>query len=118
MYPFHFHAANLLSENCIESAELFSKLFGFKILKVKMNHAELESVPGFHLFFNKPSSHCPVNPGSISFSLPTFNIKEINLKPLELESYFEKENYASFLDSYKNRIWIFERKIVFPKMDY
>jgi len=110
MNAFTFHAANLLSEDCQKSAEIYSRLFDLKILKAKVNHAELESKSGLFLFLDKPSVFCPISPGSISFSVPTFKVYEINLEPLQLESYFEKQNYASFLDEYKNRIWIFERK--------
>ena len=110
MNSFPLHAANLLSEDCRKSAEIFSRLFDLKIRVAKINHAELESDLGLYLFLDKPSVHCPISPGSISFSVSFLNIKEINLEPFVLESYYEKENYASFLDEYKNRIWIFERK--------
>lgn len=98
-----------MSEDCIESAELFSKLFQLKILNSKINHAELQSDSGLFLFINKPSIQCPVNPGSISFYISSLNVDRLDLEPLLLESYNEKENYASFLDKYQNRIWIFEK---------
>ena len=110
MENFYFYAANILSEDCEKSSSIYSTLFSLKILNVKKNHAELKSQSGFSLFIDKPSTECKVIPGTISFSIPSLNLEKINLSPLVLESYFKKENYASFLDEYKNRIWIFERK--------
>lgn len=109
MENFYFYAANILSEDCEKSATLYSRLFSLEILYAKKNHAELKSSNGFSLFIDKPSLECKVSPGSISFSIPCFNLEKINLAPMVLESYYEKGNYASFLDEYQNRIWIFEK---------
>ena len=110
MEKFNFYAANILSEDCEKSASIYSRLFLLEIVYAKKNHAELKSSAGFSIFIDKPSNECNVSPGTISFSIPNFEIEELNLEPLVLESFFKKENYASFLDEYKNRVWVFEKR--------
>jgi hypothetical protein len=109
MEKFNFYAANILSEDCEKTASIYSRLFSLEIVCAKKNHAELKSSAGFSIFIDKPSNECNVSPGTISFSLPVFNLDKINLAPLVLESYYKKENYASFLDEYQNRVWVFEK---------
>ena len=109
MQTFQFYAANLFSLDCEKSALLYSRLFSFSIWSKTQNHAELRSDSGFVLFIDKPSLYCNVTQGTISFTVPELNLKEINLDPLKLESYNEKNMYVSFLDEYSNRIWVFKR---------
>jgi hypothetical protein len=110
MENFQFYAANLYSLDCEKTAQLYSKLFSFSIVSISKNHAELQTKNGFSIFIDMPSLHCKVSRGTISFSVSNLDFQKMNLEPLQLESYYEKENYASFLDEYYNRVWIFEKR--------
>ncbi len=110
MENFQFYAANLYSLDCEKTALLYSKLFSLSPVSISKNHSELHSPEGFSIFIDMPSVHCNVTPGTISFSISNLDLQKINLEPLKLESYYEKENYASFLDEYQNRVWVFEKK--------
>ncbi len=110
MENFQFYATNLYSLDCEKTALLYSKLFSFSIVSISKKHSELRTNTGFTIFIDMPSVHCNVSPGTISFSVLDLDLAKINLEPLKLESYYEKGNYASFLDEYQNRVWIFEKK--------
>lgn len=110
MNKIQFYAANLLSLDCENTARQYVKLFSFSIVSISKNHAELKTQTGFSIFVDCPSLHCPVSPGTMSFTVPEWNLDTLNLDPLKLESFHKKEKYASFLDEYANRIWIFEKK--------
>lgn len=107
MQTFQFYAANLFSLDCEKSAYLYSKLFSLSISYSSKNHAELLSESGFSIFLNKPSKSCNVSPGSISFLVSESQFKNINLEPLILETVHLENRYASYLDEYSNRIWVF-----------
>lgn len=109
MQNFQLYAANLFSLDCEKSALLYSKLFSLSIRSAKVHHAELQSDTGLAIFIDKPSDTCKVSPGSISFVVPELNLSEMNLEPLNFESYDEKGKYAAFLDEYSNRIWVFAK---------
>lgn len=110
MESLNFYAANLLSFDCEKSAILYSTLFSFSIVSLSKNHSELRSSSGFCIFFSKPSIHCNIAPGSISFSVKDLDLDKLNLEPLQLEFYHDKEKYISYLDEYSNRIWVFQEK--------
>ena len=110
MKDLQFYAANLYSLDCERTAVLYQRLFSLSILSSSKNHAELRSSNGFSIFIDKPSIHCNVTPGTKSFCVSELNESSFDLDPLSLESFHEKEKYASFLDEYQNRIWIFEKK--------
>ena len=110
MKDLQFYAANLYSLDCEKTALLYARLFSLSIVASSKNHAELRSTNGFSIFIDKPSIHCNVTPGTLSFCVLELNESSFDLDPLSLESFHEKEKYASFLDEYQIRIWIFEKK--------
>lgn len=106
---FGLFAANLKSENCIESAELYSQTFMLKIKKASERHSELLAENGFCLIFSKPSLHCKVEPGSVTFILKGTELDTLHLPGFVLESQDLQNAYSAYLDEYKNRIWIFNQ---------
>ena len=94
---------NLLSENCLESAEIYSQILSLEILKATEYHAELKFNENLVLYFNKPSKDCFVEKGSLTVTG--------NVNKLENHFFFQLEQvipgkYKSYLDKYGNRIWI------------
>ncbi|HMV43929.1 MAG TPA: hypothetical protein PK079_01385 [Leptospiraceae bacterium] len=109
MNAFQFYGANLYSLDCIKTAKIYKDLFSLSILVASENHAELKTESGITVFIDRPSVHCFVTPGTVTFTVPSLDVDNLDLSPLVLESYFEKGRYASYLDEYKNRIWIVEK---------
>jgi hypothetical protein len=99
-----------MSEDCKSSANLYNKIFQFTIINSSENHSELMVSANNSLFFNKPSLNCPVSPGSFSLKIDFLDIEKLKeyFYCFSLESYSEKNKYASFLDQYNNRIWVYE----------
>ena len=110
MFNFQVYGINLFSENCIESCKIYEKAFGFKILFQSLNHAELEINQWARLIFSKNSEHCKIDSGSFTLKLKELNIDSLktHLNQFNLETYYPEKQYASFLDHYGNRIWIYE----------
>ncbi|MCB1190348.1 MAG: hypothetical protein H7A23_23620 [Leptospiraceae bacterium] len=106
---FCLYAANLKSEDCIQSANLFSELFQLKIVKARKEHSELLTEDGLYLIFSKPSKHCKIEPGSITFLLNGIELESLQLSSLMLESCDFERGYSSYLDNYQNRIWILKK---------
>lgn len=111
MSLYQFYGANLFSLDCEKSALVYSENFPLKIISKSKNHAELKTENGISIFLDKPSEHCNVSSGTITFTVSKLRIDEIHLSSFKLEFHSEKNKYASFLDEYKNRVWIFERPI-------
>lgn len=94
---------NLVSENCEESAQVYSKLLGLKIQKMNEYHAELKLNQDWILYFNKPSLECFVEKGSITLKLEESVISSNPFFKLEQTI---QGKYKSYLDKYGNRIWV------------
>ncbi len=105
-----FSGFNLLSEDCSASANLYNKIFQFTIIKSSENHSELMISEHNILFFNKPSLNCAVSPGSFTLKVKLLDIEKLKdyFYCFRMETYAEKNKYASFLDQYSNRIWVYE----------
>ena len=106
---FSFAAANLFSENCIESANFYSSNFDLKILNLSLNHSELISIDGFRLFISNSKNNCIITPGSITFFTDEKNDLTKEVPELKKEQSFLEKGYVSYLDKYNNRIWIVYR---------
>lgn len=105
-----FYASNFQSTDCSVSANLYSELFGLKIVVSSGTHSELlwPDEKGI-LIFNKESKNCPVNPGTLTFRIG--KVEWENLKVLLLSRGFTIEvqdsKYISVLDPWKNRLWFY-----------
>lgn len=101
---------NLMSEDCVASADLYNKVFQFTIIKSSENHSELMISENNILYFNKPSMNCAVSPGSFTLKVKLLDIKKLKeyFSYFRFETFSEKNHYASFLDQYNNRIWVYE----------
>ncbi|MCX7998470.1 MAG: hypothetical protein N3A69_05885 [Leptospiraceae bacterium] len=96
---------NLVSENCKESALVYSKLLNLEILKANEFHAELKLNEELLLYFNKPSKECFVEKGSLTIYLKE---SEIQNNPFFVLEQSIEGKYKSYLDKYGNRIWILD----------
>jgi hypothetical protein len=95
---------NLLSENCILSAEIYSQLFRGHILVAETLHSEIEIEEGFRIFFSPNSKKCKVDTGSFTVTgKPSIEFLESSFF-LPDQTFIEK-GYLSYLDRYGNRIW-------------
>ena len=109
---------NFHSSHPPEAVNLYHSIFEWEILVSDQNHGELEIIqdPKFILYFDKANSHCPTYPGCLT--LKSSDEKQIlDLDPsrkslwdqnFSLEFKDEKHGYQSWLDPWKNRIWIIE----------
>lgn len=97
---------NLISENCLESAQVYSMLLGLKILKANEFHAELELSNNLILYFNKPYKECFVEKGSLTILVNTNEMENHHF--FHLEQSIEGK-YKSYLDKYGNRIWVIQK---------
>jgi hypothetical protein len=99
---------NFYSENCIETARFYSNVLNIPILKESVEHSELFLSGNLSLYIDKPNHNCKVESGTLTFHVSDFNIIKIKeiFKEFILEYYSEKNQYVSFLDQYKNKIWI------------
>ena len=99
---------NFYSENCIETAKFYSKILNLPILKESLEHSELFLSRNLSLYIDKPNKDCKVERGSLTLHIPNFDIKKVKeiFKDFSLEYYSEKNQYVSFLDQYKNQIWV------------
>ncbi|MCG9874999.1 MAG: hypothetical protein MH321_09460 [Leptospiraceae bacterium] len=109
---------NFHSSHPPEAVALYNKIFHWKIITNTENHAELELIDSsnFILYFDKANSHCPTYPGTLSLKIHDWN-QFLNLdsnrnllwmKHFTLEYRDSKNRYHSWLDPWKNRIWIIE----------
>jgi hypothetical protein len=95
---------NLLSEDCQLSVEIYSSIFGGKILVTGEFHSELEIESGYRIFFSPNSKKCKVGVGSFSVQgKPSPSFLESSFFVPE-QSFIDK-GYLSYLDRYGNRIW-------------
>ncbi|XDD48629.1 hypothetical protein AB3N59_09145 [Leptospira sp. WS92.C1] len=104
-----FYASNLQSTDCSVSANLYSELFGLKILKSSQAHSEVRWPNGQTWIFSKESQSCPVSPGTVTLQIKKEQWE--NLKNRLLSRGFSQEvrdlKYCSVLDPWMNRIWFY-----------
>jgi hypothetical protein len=99
-----FYGINLISEDCVNSAHVYSEIFEFKILRKGEKHAEIQSNSGLRILFSPNEKHCLVSPGSFTVQgNPSEKFLESDF--FQLEQSFPEHKYHSFLDKYGNRIW-------------
>lgn len=95
---------NLLSEDCIESAEIYSFVFGFSLEISGKNHSEVKTESGLRILFSPNSEKCRVSVGSFTIEgEPSQKLKESGF--FKIEQVFPDRGYMSYLDKYGNRIW-------------
>jgi len=95
---------NLLSEDCMESAEIYANVFGFSLEISGKYHSEVKAESGLRILFSPNSEKCRVSVGSFTIEgEPTRKFKESGFFTMEQE--FPERGYLSYVDKYGNRIW-------------
>ncbi|EMS84615.1 hypothetical protein LEP1GSC073_4095 [Leptospira noguchii str. Cascata] len=105
-----FYASNFQSTDCTVSANLYSELFGFKIVFSSGIHSELLcSNKEVILIFSKESKNCPVNPGTLTFRIDKEEWDDFKTILFSRGFIIEVQDlkYVSVLDPWKNRIWFY-----------
>ncbi|PJZ78812.1 hypothetical protein [Leptospira neocaledonica] len=104
-----FFGASLKAENCTEAAKLYSELFGGEVQVFSPGHAELLFFENQRVIFSKETEDCPVSPGTLVWKIDREKVPLFETKLLSFG--FEKESetskYSSYLDPWKNRIWLY-----------
>ncbi|TGK39018.1 hypothetical protein [Leptospira andrefontaineae] len=104
-----FFGASLKSEDCSLSAKLYSNLFGGEVQVSSLGHAEILFSENQRVIFSKEAEECPVTPGTLVWKIAKAQAASFETKLLG--SGFQKEStsekYASYLDPWKNRIWLY-----------
>lgn len=104
------YAFNLAGgEDATQALSLYSKLLGGEVLVASPPHSELQLPNGQKIIFSKPSTNCPVSPGTLTLSLSEEE-KEPDWVSLGFTLESRTEKYASFLDPWKNRVWMYPKK--------
>ena len=68
---------NLISEDCILSASVYSEIFGWRIVHSGKLHSELDIGNGMRLYFSPTLGNCKVGVGSFTVrGVPTKNVSE------------------------------------------
>ncbi|EMI70810.1 hypothetical protein LEP1GSC072_1708 [Leptospira noguchii str. Bonito] len=105
-----FYASNFQSTDCTVSANLYSELFGFKIVFSSGTHSELLcSNKEVILIFSKESKNCPVSPGTLTFRIDKEEWDDFKTILFSRGFIIEVQDsrYVSVLDPWKNRIWFY-----------
>ncbi|TGL59529.1 hypothetical protein [Leptospira sarikeiensis] len=104
-----FYAASLKAEDCALTAKLYSDLFGGEVIVSGAGHAEVVFPENQKVVFSKETEECPVSPGTLVWKLTKEKVSAFETKLLSFG--FEKESrtekYSSYLDPWKNRIWLY-----------
>lgn len=104
-----FYAASLKAEDCSVTAKLYSDLFGGEVQVSSPSHAELLFSENQRVIFSKETEECPVTPGTLVWKIVKTQVASFETKLLG--SGFQKETtlekYSSYLDPWKNRIWLY-----------
>ncbi|EJO70673.1 hypothetical protein LEP1GSC132_1812 [Leptospira kirschneri str. 200803703] len=105
-----FYASNFQSTDCTVSANLYSELFGLKIVVNSGTHSELfwPDKKGI-LIFSKESKNCPVSPGTLTFRIDKEEWESFKTILFSRGFIVEAQDskYVSVLDPWKNRIWFY-----------
>jgi len=98
------YGINLLSLSPSLSADIYSTIFGMRIIEKSEKHSEIQSNSGIKILFSPDDKNCWVSPGSITFrgNPPE---KFIQSEFFKVEQTFPHKKYLSYLDKYDNRIW-------------
>ncbi|PJZ26459.1 hypothetical protein CH352_05965 [Leptospira hartskeerlii] len=90
-------------------ARLYSELFGGEVQVSSPGHAELLFSENQRVIFSKETEECPVSPGTLVWKISKTRVPAFETKLLGAG--FEKElttsKYSSYLDRWKNRIWLY-----------
>jgi hypothetical protein len=98
------YGLNLLSLSASLSAEIYSEIFGMKIIEKSEKHSEIQSSSGIKIIFSPDDKNCRVSPGSITIQ-GSPSEKFIQSDFFKIEQTFPHNKYLSYLDKYDNRIW-------------
>jgi hypothetical protein len=99
---------NLLSDDCVRSAQVYSFVFGFTLAISGKYHSEVITESGLRILFSPNSEKCRVSVGSFSIEgEPTQKFKESGF--FTIEQTFPDRGYHAYLDKYGNRIWFIIR---------
>ncbi|MEI7011766.1 hypothetical protein [Leptospira licerasiae] len=104
-----FFGASLKAEDCSVTAKLYSDLFGGEVQVSNTGHAELLFLENQRVIFSKETEECPVSPGTLVWKIRKTQVPSFETRLLG--SGFQKESetskYSSYLDPWKNRIWLY-----------
>ncbi|PJZ49570.1 hypothetical protein [Leptospira saintgironsiae] len=104
-----FFGTSLKAEDCSKSAKLYSELFGGEVQVSSPAHAELLFYENQRVIFSKETEECPVTPGTLVWKIVKQKVPAFETRLLG--SGFQKESetgkYSSYLDPWKNRIWLY-----------
>ncbi|GBF37573.1 hypothetical protein [Leptospira johnsonii] len=104
-----FFGAGLKADDCAETAWLYSELFGGEVRVSSPGHAELLFFENQRVIFSRETDECPVSPGTLVWKIQKTQVASFETKLLG--SGFRKESetgkYSSYLDPWKNRIWLY-----------
>lgn len=104
-----FFGTSLKADNCTKAAGLYSELFGGEVLVSTLGHAEILFPENHRVIFSRETEECPVSPGALVWKIQ--KDKVVTFETKLLSAGFQKEansqKYSSYLDSWKNRIWLY-----------
>lgn len=91
------------------SAKLYSDLFDGELIRSSSVHAEVLFSENQKVIFSKETEECPVSPGTLVWKIRKEKVPAFETRLLG--SGFQKESetdkYSSYLDPWKNRIWLY-----------
>lgn len=104
-----FYAASLKAEDCSVLAKLYSDLFGGEVQVSSLGHAELLFSENQRVIFSKETEECPVIPGTLVWKITKTQVASFETKLLGsgFQTESSSEKYSSYLDPWKNRIWLY-----------
>ncbi|TGN18699.1 hypothetical protein [Leptospira idonii] len=104
-----FYSVNLHGgEDTAKAAEFYKQLFGWQEGTLSEGHSELWANDSLRIVFSRPTKNCPVSPGTITmefYDLPDFSKSGL----VREEGTGNSSSYLSYLDPWKNRIWVYVR---------
>ncbi|MGJ4747282.1 hypothetical protein ACQV5M_13055 [Leptospira sp. SA-E8] len=104
-----FYGASLKAEDCTLAAKLYSDLFSGEVQVSTLGHAELLFAQNQRVIFSRETEECPVSPGTLVWKIVRTQVSAFETKLLHAG--FQKESisekYSSYLDPWKNRIWLY-----------
>ncbi|PJZ69555.1 hypothetical protein CH373_15330 [Leptospira perolatii] len=105
-----FYAFSFRANDCNIASQLYSQIFDGTIIQSSVPHSELLLQNQIRIIFSKESENCPVQPGTLVFRLDSTRWPKwtelLVSNGFVLEATLER--YISFLDPWKNRIWLFD----------
>ncbi|MEI1278193.1 hypothetical protein V6Z05_07695 [Leptospira venezuelensis] len=106
---FSLYGAVLKAVDCSKSVKLYSNLFGGEVQVSSPGHAELLFLENQRVIFSKETEECPVTPGTLVWKIARTQVTSFESRLLEVGFTKESgtEKYSSYLDPWKNRIWLY-----------